>query len=646
MAELVRILQRAPSRSDGDRSVRGRVAELMHRLYPAEPARSRADFQALLAGARSQQPVLPVLPPSPEPPAHDDHLLPGTRYRIERELGRGAMGIVYEATHIDIGRKVALKVLERELSSGEARGRFVAEARAVARIDHEGLVRLHEFGVTSEGRPFYAMELVEGEPLDRRLATRGAFPWREGVRLAVAISHAAEAAHLAGVIHRDIKPQNLLLTAAGGVKLLDFGVAKPESEIEQVASEDEGALVVIGTPEYMAPEQARGAADVRSDVYALGAVLYESLTLHLPHEAASTAALIERKLAGAPEPASLVAPDATLPRELDRVLAKALAAQPAARFDSMAEFRDALERVLDGRARSRSLRRGVGLTLVGAVTFAAVAVGAVRASGYAPNATHTLVAARQSVLSRVSELSRRAQLAAKAHSGAVAPSVVALAAAAVGEAETPVTAPAPAATFGEDTEAANAAPGQTAAVQEAQAPSAESNDDDAPAAPNGADAPSGAEPKVATAQNTEPSIDLDADAPAATAPATADGDAAARALSEFESLRAHGRPLKALQVIRSAARAFPQEPAVLRAYVHAAEESKAFGEAHRVAVRWAEADPSTDAKLTLARLERATGNAPKALALLDAVLKEDADSAEAHRLASLWSHEQRLASNR
>ncbi|HSU40246.1 MAG TPA: protein kinase, partial [Polyangiaceae bacterium] len=163
MAELVRILQRAPSRSDGDRSVRGRVAELMHRLYPAEPARSRADFQALLAGARSQQPVLPVLPPSPEPPAPDDHLLPGTRYRIERELGRGAMGVVYEATHIDIGRKVALKVLERELSSGEARGRFVAEARAVARIDHEGLVRLHEFGVTSEGRPFYAMELVEGE---------------------------------------------------------------------------------------------------------------------------------------------------------------------------------------------------------------------------------------------------------------------------------------------------------------------------------------------------------------------------------------------------------------------------------------------------------------------------------------------------
>ena len=91
---------------------------------------------------------------------------------------------------------------------------------------------------------------------------------------------------------------------------------------------------------------------------------------------------------------------------------------------------------------------------------------------------------------------------------------------------------------------------------------------------------------------------------------------------------------------------FPREPAVLRAYVRAAEESKAFGEAHRVAVRWAEVDPSTDAKLTLARLERATGNAPKALALLDAVLKEDADSAEAHRLASLWSHEQRLASNR
>jgi serine/threonine-protein kinase len=648
MAELVRILQRAPSRSDGDRSVRGRIAQLMHRLYPAEPARSRADFQALVAAARSSKPVAPVLPPSPEPPAADDRLLPGTRYRIEHELGRGAMGVVYEATHTDLGRRVALKVLDCELSGGEARSRFVAEARAVARIDHEGLVRLHEFGFTSEGRPFYAMELVEGEPLDRRLATRGAYPWRDGVRLAIAISHAAEAAHLAGVIHRDIKPQNLLLTAAGGVKLLDFGVAKPENEIEHDPSEAADALVVVGTPEYMAPEQARGAADARSDVYALGAVLYEMLTLHLPHEAASTAALIERKLSGAPEPASLVAPDSTLPRELDRVLERALAPDPLARFESMADFRAALEQVLDGRARSRTVRRGVGLTLVGAVTFAAVAVTATRASGYAPHATAAFTSAGRSVLERVTALVRVARSGTNS-ALPVTPAVVAVAAAAVGEAETPVSTTPAVATFGEDTEAAHAEEQgnderASAKATDPEAPPAEVATADA--AKSDADGAAPSEPSTNSELDADSDGVAEAAAPSADSTDTAPGDAAAHALAEYESLRAHGRPLKALHTIRVAARSFPREPSILRAYVRAAEESKAFGEAHRVAQRWAQVDPSSEAKLALARLERATGNTPKALALLNAVLKEDADSAEAHRLQALWSHEQRLASNR
>ncbi len=650
MADLVRILQRAPSRSDGDRSVRGRIALLMHRLYPAEPARSRADFQSLVAAARSAKPVTPVLPPSPEPPAIDDGVLPGTRYRIERELGRGAMGVVYEATHTDLGRKVALKVLDCELAGSEARGRFVAEARAVARIDDEGLVRLHEFGFTSEGRPFYAMELVEGEPLDRRLATRGAFPWREAARLAIAISHAAEAAHLAGVIHRDIKPQNLLLTAAGGIKLLDFGVAKPESEIEQSPSDDADALVIVGTPEYMAPEQARGLADARSDVYALGAVLYEALTLHLPHEAASTAALIERKLSGPPERASLVAPDATLPRELDRVLECALAPEPAARFENMGDFRTALESVLDGRARSRSLRRGFGLALVGAVTFAAVAVGATRAAGYcAPEKTHSLFAAGRSVLDRVAVLAHAAQPKTNAAPVAVTPAVAAVAAAAVGEAETPVSMGPAAATFGEDTEVAHGegASGDAAKLDAAKVAAnteavTDENEGAAPSTTDGEDADAPAANADATDAPTAPGAATATDDGATATP----GDAATHALAEFESLRAHGRPLKALHAIRVAARSFPRDPAILRAYVRAAEDSKAFGEAHRVAARWAEVDPSSEAKLTLARLERATGNSPKAMALLNAVLKEDADSAEGHRLLALWSHEQRLASNR
>jgi len=617
-ADLVRILQRAPSRSDGDRSVRGRVAHLMHCLYPAEPARSRADFQSLVSAARSSKPAAPVLPPSPSPPEGKDALLPGTRYRIERELGRGGMGVVYEATHADLGRKVALKVLDRELSGGEARARFVAEARAVARIAHDGLVRLHEFGFTSDGHPFYAMELVQGEPLDRRLAEGGPFAWRDAVKLAIQISRAAEAAHLTGVVHRDIKPQNLLLTTDGGVKLLDFGVAKPESELEQDPADDIEALVVIGTPEYMAPEQARGAADARSDVYALGGVLYELLTGHLPHEGSSTAALIERKLAGPPEPASLVAPDGSLPRELDRVLDKALAADPAGRFETMAELRAALELVLDGRARSRTLRRGVGLALVGAVTFAAAAVVSARAGGFVPSRAHALAELGHGVLARAALLLHRGSADVKPPP-APAPAIVAVAAAAAGESETPVAAPPPVPTFGEDTE--------TVAM---------------------ADAPSAAEPPtsaVAPAEAPTDGADEAAPAEASTSVASATG-AAGEAVAAFEALLARGRPLKALHVIRAAAKTFPREPAVLRAYVHAAEETKAFGEAHRVAARWAQVDSSSEAKLSLARLERATGNAPRALAILDSVLKNDAKSAEAQRLATLWSHDQRLADNR
>src|SRR5688572_4870253 len=164
-AEIVKILKRAPSLGDGDRSVRGRIAGLMGRLYPAEPARSRAEFQALVRPTREKKAVPPPLPESPPPPEPNVAVLPGTRYRIERELGRGAMGVVYQGFHLDLGRSVALKVLHQASSSESSRAGFIAEARAVARVSHESLVRLYEFGFASDGRAFYAMELVDGETL-------------------------------------------------------------------------------------------------------------------------------------------------------------------------------------------------------------------------------------------------------------------------------------------------------------------------------------------------------------------------------------------------------------------------------------------------------------------------------------------------
>jgi serine/threonine-protein kinase len=629
-ADLVRLLQRAPSRSDGDRSVRGRITQLMQRLYPAEPVRSRADFQALVTAARSAKaaPAPVLLPPSPVPPENDE-LLPGTRYRLDHELGRGAMGVVYAATHLDLGREVALKVLDREFMGGDSRGRFVAEARAVARITHEGLVQLHEFGFTSDGRPFYAMELVNGEPLDRKLAAEGPLAWRDAVALAIKTANAAEAAHACGVVHRDIKPHNLLATHDGGVKLLDFGVAKRVSELEPSAADDLDALSVIGTPEYMAPEQARGSADARSDVYALGATLYELITGSLPHHASSTAALIERKLASAPDPASVLAPAAELPRELDRVLQKAMMPEPDARFEDMTAFRVALERVLDGRARSQRVRRAFGATLVGVVSLAAFAAVGSGTPLLRDRALPALAGLGRSALGHA----ERALEAARAARSTVA---VAPAASPKSEALPAMTAAALVAppavpTFGEDTEVAQ--PGAVAAT----AP--ETN-----AAP-ASDAPSADSAPPTTASGDSVAASDEEIAPASSAP-EASSEAATHALAEFKTLSEKGRKLKALAGIRVAARSFPRDPAVLKAYVQAAEGSKAFGEAHRAAERWVEVDQSSAARLTLARLERATGNSPKALAILDSVLKADPESPEAHRLATLWSRGDRLALNR
>jgi serine/threonine protein kinase len=596
VAELVRLLQRAPSLADGDRSVRGRLAHLMRRLYPAEPARSRSEFQALVAASRHAKAVPPELPPSPPAPDASPSVLPGTRYRIERELGRGAMGVVYEAVHLDLGRRVALKVLDHECAGGEGRGRFAREARAVAKVSHEGLVSLYELGFTAEGRPFYAMELVRGETLDRRMAREGRLAWRDAVSLMLKACRAVEAAHDAELVHRDIKPANLMLTDEGGLKLLDFGVVKSESELEPSRDGDGSALVVVGTPEYMAPEQARGEADVRSDVYALGAVLYELATGVLPHHASSAVALIELKLSAALTPASSASADSGIPRSLDRVLARALSAEPGGRFETVADLRRALEELVDERIRARTVRRRAGAALVVGLTVAAFLVAGARLSSALPGGLSQGVRVARGLVERA--------LALEASQPKSAPVVVA----AKVPAAPPVTERRPASvpTFGEDTEAAS--------------------EPSAPAAPG-------------ELTNIVASGEVEATPPAPELP-----PAVAAALAEVTALEGRGRKLKALHAIRQAAKQFPREPEVLKTYVAKAQESKAWGEARRAALSWVKIDgESAEARITLARLERATGNSDKALALVQAVMKSG-PSPEAERLHAAWSHDQRLAS--
>ncbi|HEY1536782.1 MAG TPA: protein kinase, partial [Polyangiaceae bacterium] len=187
MNDLVRLLQRAPSMADGDRSVRGRIAQLMQKLYPAEPARTRSEFARLVAQARATDVPVAVLPPSPPAPAVevDPTLLSGTRYRLLKVIGRGAMGVVHEAIHLDLMRTVALKVLDPERMGVDAERRFKVEARAIAQLSHENLVKLFEFGVAQDGRPFYAMELLTGESLDKKLERERGMDFREAIRIGV-----------------------------------------------------------------------------------------------------------------------------------------------------------------------------------------------------------------------------------------------------------------------------------------------------------------------------------------------------------------------------------------------------------------------------------------------------------------------------
>jgi len=211
--QLAKLLQQAPGLANGERSVRARIAHLMLRLYPAEPARSRAEFGQLLTLVRKSGGIGPEWSGAPHPAVVEarDSLFPGTRYRVVREVAHGPMSVVLEAQHVDLGRKVALKVLDRQrCQSAEAEARFRREARVVAQLRHDNLVQIHDFGVSSDGRPYYAMEYLEGESLAERLSRRGRLPWLEVVELGIQACQALEAAHALGIIHRDIKPANLL----------------------------------------------------------------------------------------------------------------------------------------------------------------------------------------------------------------------------------------------------------------------------------------------------------------------------------------------------------------------------------------------------------------------------------------------------
>jgi serine/threonine-protein kinase len=274
----------------------------------------------------------------------DGDLIDG-KYRIVRFIGRGAWASVYEGVNSRIGRRVAIKVLSDDaLKNPGVVERFEREAQAATRIDSEHVVHVFDLGVLGDGRPYIVMELLEGEDLAHKLASKGPLPEQAVAFYGVQACRGLGEAHAAGVIHRDIKPDNIVLvkTKSGdeAVKIVDFGISKLHSNVQPSSITQTNA--VLGSPVYMSPEQCRGTKqmDHRSDLYSLGVVLFELLTGQFPHKADSFNELMFK----------IALEDAKSPRtfrpgldpDLSTIIEKALARDAKERFQSAASFEDAL----------------------------------------------------------------------------------------------------------------------------------------------------------------------------------------------------------------------------------------------------------------------------------------------------------------
>ncbi|MBX3471787.1 MAG: protein kinase, partial [Planctomycetes bacterium] len=257
-------------------------------------------------------------------------------YRLEQEIARGGMGTVHRAVQLSMDRPVALKVLAPRLAEDEEFvARFLREAKVAATLSHPNLVTIYDVG-REGGTLFYSMELVEGEDAEAAMKRHGGhLPPRQAVEAALGAARALEAARQAGIVHRDVKPANILLTPGGGVKLTDLGLAKATEAAAQ--GRDVGSLTlerkVIGSPNYMSPEQAGDlrAATHRSDVYSLGATLLHLLTGQTPFAGGSPIEVIARVLRDPPALPERLPGGEPLDADLRRTLARALEKDPAAR---------------------------------------------------------------------------------------------------------------------------------------------------------------------------------------------------------------------------------------------------------------------------------------------------------------------------
>jgi serine/threonine protein kinase len=426
------------------------LVEFLRPLYAEEVAAERRARQALIAQAKGLLSGVVAGPPAPPPtgsgpgggplpgradfvagsgpaarrPGEDPRVgsTLGGRYYVRRLCGEGAMGRVYEAQHIDIGRRVAIKVLHASFhTAADLVERFRREARAASKIGHANIVDVTDSGTTPDGAFYFVMEYLDGTDLEETIDRDGVLPVERALLIAAQITRALEAAHAADVIHRDLKPANVMLVNRKGeddfVKVLDFGISK---DLELAAGGDRVALtrpdVAIGTPVYMAPEQAAGKpANVLTDVYGVGGLLYEMLTGHPPCAGTDAMEVLHRKANEDPAPIGSLRPE--LPPAVQRLVTRALSRTPRDRHPSMAALKDdvlACLGVVDGAApaappplrapppgpASTARVRGKRSKRAAAIAGAAAGVGLVAAGAYlflgrtaAPERQPTAVAA-------------------------------------------------------------------------------------------------------------------------------------------------------------------------------------------------------------------------------------------------------------
>ncbi len=382
VGDLAKLMAMASAAPDGMRGTRPRIARLLGNLWPTEPDRTRAEFSRLLRGAKERFSVntplrdAAAITPSRSSAAHVVDVLRGTHYRLLKLVAASDEAEVHEAEHAELGRRSILKVLPSALAASPAAlERFKNEGKALAKLSHPNIVALHEVGTAGDGRPYIAMERVSGETLATTIRRGGAMNTDQAIDVCKQILRGVQAAHREGILHLDLKPDNVLITSEGQIRIVDFGMSpavRDGAHTPPRAHKD--SVTVNGTPEYMAPEQVLGSrVDARTDVYAVGCILFELLTGHPIFERGARIAQLGKHVHDAPISLRERAPNRHFSPSLRAIVEKALQKIPADRFASTQLFLEALDESEKVPMRQRTMQLRAALTVA---AFGAVALGA------------------------------------------------------------------------------------------------------------------------------------------------------------------------------------------------------------------------------------------------------------------------------